>query len=812
MSESLNVIALISGGKDSFYSLLHCLRNGHRVVALANLYPARIHDGKDFEVESIPADQGIPGAGSLESNTDDDDDLNSFMYQTVGHEIIPLYASVTGLPLYRQPIIGGAAHQERDYDVHCAAIAGSANVNDETESMIPLLRHIIAQHPEANAISAGAILSNYQRTRVESVALRLGLTPLAYLWKYPTLPSIVRSSAPADEVQLLFDMCTAGLDARIIKVASAGLDERHLWECVSSLAGARRIKQALRKFGISGGSALGEGGEFETMVVDGPSCLFKKRIIVGEAEKREIQEEGGTARLSFRGASLDTKPGTDNNLSNIRVPDLLDHAFRTILESAFAKEPKVYSRSKPVSLSENLVDFALQDIKPLASDLVHRTILLEAGIQSSTVEEEAAALIAKTQAMLLKENIDSSHIMSIVLIFRNMADFAKINGLYSQLFPSASPPSRVTISCGDLLTPGRNIMMHLTATTERDVSKIDKNGLHVQSRSYWAPANIGPYSQAIQTNVLSQTGPTGLKAVSIAGQIPLIPASMALPASSYTSLGLQATLSLQHLWRIGSEMKVQTWTSAVAYFPKALTASETQLRTAHAVAAWTAIHMHSKPVENDDNGSDDADGKPDLWDLKYNPEHLILTSDAAESSRPLPDWSVFCLLNCQNDQEFIPPCFGVEVDELPRQSSIEWHAHYGLSGIQPGDVTVHHYQIQETGWIAWHMSVQLLSKTHVYTHSAIYLEMEDDMVVRDQTILLKDAQETMSILMQRPHGLSLHGATQYMTYMDCLRLETAWLGDENAINNHIVPCRSLWSPSGHRLSCVTLWKSVFTVA
>ncbi|KAH2141994.1 hypothetical protein KXV68_007084, partial [Aspergillus fumigatus] len=36
----LNVIALISGGKDSLYSILHCIRNGHKVVALANLYPS----------------------------------------------------------------------------------------------------------------------------------------------------------------------------------------------------------------------------------------------------------------------------------------------------------------------------------------------------------------------------------------------------------------------------------------------------------------------------------------------------------------------------------------------------------------------------------------------------------------------------------------------------------------------------------------------------------------------------------------------------------------------------------------------------
>ena len=44
-AERLNVIALVSGGKDSFFSLLHCMANGHRVVALANLYPARAAPG-----------------------------------------------------------------------------------------------------------------------------------------------------------------------------------------------------------------------------------------------------------------------------------------------------------------------------------------------------------------------------------------------------------------------------------------------------------------------------------------------------------------------------------------------------------------------------------------------------------------------------------------------------------------------------------------------------------------------------------------------------------------------------------------------
>ncbi|KAL8787791.1 MAG: hypothetical protein Q9213_001978, partial [Squamulea squamosa] len=171
MPRNLSVIALISGGKDSFFSLLHCLANGHRIIALANLYPP--------------------------SPTEEDHDLNSFMYQTVGHTLIPLYAEITSLPLYRQVIHGTALNQAKEYSTSCSGegistmAAGVWDSNDETESMVSLLQCVKADYPEANAVCSGAILSTYQRTRIESVALRVDLIPLAYLWQYPVLPTPV---------------------------------------------------------------------------------------------------------------------------------------------------------------------------------------------------------------------------------------------------------------------------------------------------------------------------------------------------------------------------------------------------------------------------------------------------------------------------------------------------------------------------------------------------------------------------------------------------------------------------------------------
>ena len=130
MSQSLNVIALISGGKDSIYSILHCLQNGHKVVAMGNVYPL---PRASSESKESHVTQGV------EAN---EDDLNSYMYQTVGHTVIPLYEQALGIPLYRQPILGNAVDMDSTYGQPTHGV-------DETESLVPLLQKIMAVHPEA---------------------------------------------------------------------------------------------------------------------------------------------------------------------------------------------------------------------------------------------------------------------------------------------------------------------------------------------------------------------------------------------------------------------------------------------------------------------------------------------------------------------------------------------------------------------------------------------------------------------------------------------------------------------------------------
>ena len=83
MTEPLKVIALISGGKDSFFSLLHCIQNGHKVVALGNLYPAA----------EKPASGSERGSNHAPPNENDEHDLDESEAEGLATEFIPRYDS-----------------------------------------------------------------------------------------------------------------------------------------------------------------------------------------------------------------------------------------------------------------------------------------------------------------------------------------------------------------------------------------------------------------------------------------------------------------------------------------------------------------------------------------------------------------------------------------------------------------------------------------------------------------------------------------------------------------------------------------------
>ncbi|KAL4728662.1 hypothetical protein ACLX1H_005413 [Fusarium chlamydosporum] len=822
--EQLNVIALISGGKDSFFNLIHC--KGSDVNGIPHgQSPFRQEDATETgpkagvqTSEDVLPPEGFqhidpeawipqPSASDGHDNTHNDQgsgepsdtDLNSFMYQTVGHEVLPLYPTATGLPLYRLPITGRAVRHERDYDATTdAQDKDKGNSSDETESMLPLLQAIVARHPEANAVCAGAILSTYQRTRVESIALRLGLVPLAYLWQYPILPP--PSGAISDDTQLLIDMANAGLEARIIKVASAGLDEDYLWERVSSETGSSRVKSALRKFGSTqGAAALGEGGEFETLVIDGPSYVFRKRIAISDEGRKIIREGGGCSWLLLAGARVEDKQDSAIN-PTVRVPDLLDSRFKAVFDEL---------PLPPDQLRDTYTSAATRQPTPLPRDtgspvedveIQRWSVLPDVSMSERPIQEETLQVVEKIRLLASKAGIQLSQITNTIIVLRRMSDFPKVNCEYGKLFPKPNPPSRVTISCGNLLPDGMNIAVYLSVPTPKAVQ--DRNGLHVQSRSYWAPANIGPYSQAIDVPVTARHQATSLRCISIAGQIPLIPATMLLPNLPEKSHELQIVLSLQHLWRVGQEMKVQWWTSSVAYFPRANSSAEVQRDAQLAGYAWK--QAHGSP-----DNEEEADSGPDLWDLKFNPAYMSLGNDDRSSRKVTPDWDALTLRQQNEPETCIPPMFAAEVEELPRQSDIEWHAHNGLSRMEEGSlVMVTMPEVGTTGWKTWHSVVTTETATVVYSTLAY------DCADKTKSPTLDDLKTDMRSVIHEsfrqfhPHGPDVIHSKLSLVYADAFQVKSLWNEPGNNSEAALIPCRSIWSSEGQSVKIVGLFETI----
>ncbi|KAL8721274.1 MAG: hypothetical protein Q9225_002016 [Loekoesia sp. 1 TL-2023] len=761
MDRKLNVVAFISGGKDSFFSFLHCIANGHKVIALANLYPP-----------------------DSSNHGEQDSDLNSHMYQTVGHSLIPLYADVLSLPLYRQEIRGTAVNQAKDY--HAAEVSeiqegttASAAAEDETESMMTLLQRIKRDHPEANAICSGAILSTYQRTRIESVAVRMHLIPLAYLWQYPELPT---SGSRKDG--LLSDMLAVGLDARIIKVASGGLDEALLWENVCAEATRKRIAKAMKRFG---GSVLGEGGEFETLVVDGPWPILKGAIKVREDCRKIIRGGAGEAWMTFAGGAIRKKDGEDTNwLEKPRMPELLDRAFKEVLEILDHQD---YHR---LSTDAYVSDVQAFSVKARWEDMYHictgkwtsRISNISAGYVGDDTEAQMAGINHVLLSVLRGVLHRSIHdIVFATILLRSMDDFQAVNQRYAKLFASRpNPPARVTMACGDKLPRGVNVMVSVVVSLDQDALR---HCLHVQSRSYWAPANIGPYSQA--TSVPLNTDSSGAL-IYIAGQIPLIPASMdiatrALSPKNTTSVArladfrLQTTLALQHLWRIGKAMSVGWWTGAIAF----LVACDDDIRhRAHvAASAWKEIHSQFRSRFQDPATATD-DAHFDIWDQQHNG---IPNFDTEQEDRILPDFSRLSVVTAdsarlQGVTDAIPPLFAVEVAQLPRDSKIEWQA-LGVSQAPMAffeTVSEHRHSITAYSMASDELVLGFIEIKPTDSMTSIDAQIE-------QSLLLL---QTRCKVTKAVNGHK----TIYMSYeFDC-----------NKFKAQVIACKSIWNIHGEKLA------------
>ena len=100
---------------------------------------------------------------------------------------------------------------------------------------------------------SGAIASNYQKSRLDGIAKELGVASLAPLWH-------------RDQESLLKEQIDAGFEMVITHVAAEGLDKSWVGRRLDYKA-FEELKKIRDKYKIN---ISGEGGEFETLVLNCP--------------------------------------------------------------------------------------------------------------------------------------------------------------------------------------------------------------------------------------------------------------------------------------------------------------------------------------------------------------------------------------------------------------------------------------------------------------------------------------------------------------------------------------------------------------
>ncbi|XP_026566402.1 diphthine--ammonia ligase isoform X3 [Pseudonaja textilis] len=489
----MKVVALISGGKDSTYNMMHCVAAGHQIVALANLRP---NEDKGF------------------------DELDSYMYQTVGHQAIELYAEAMGLPLYRHTIKGTSVNTGSIY-TKCEG--------DEVEDLYQLLK-LVKDKEEVEAVSVGAILSDYQRVRVENVCKRLAMQPLAYLWRQ-------------NQDTLLREIISLKVQAIIIKVAAIGLDpDKHLGKTLDEME--PYLLKLFQKYGVH---VCGEGGEYETFTLDCP--LFKKKIVVDSSEvvvhsadafapvaylrllKLHLED-----KVQFGGKILPGKCSCDTKeIEDHACPPSHERKETPCITWQFLR-PNFAQESKALKFSGKSLK-GYQWITGI-SVYIHSS-------EGKSIQELANNILSSLQAHMNLKGLALTDIILVHLYMKNMADFAVINSVYMTAFDLCSP-ARVCVEAP--LT--EDLLFQMDCLAQKDDKMISgascsqKQVMHVQSISHWAPANIGPYSQCIQVE----------DTLYCSGQIALVPCTMQLASGGIKK---EALMSLNHVERVLKAMNLK---------------------------------------------------------------------------------------------------------------------------------------------------------------------------------------------------------------------------------------------------------------
>jgi len=166
--------------------------------------------------------------------------FDSYMYHTANIHMVDYFAEACGIPLIAEP--------------------SSGEKEEELEDLERALQR--AKAIGIDGVIVGAIESEYQASRVKRICDSLSLEMYAPLWY----------RNPKEILQEIIKT----LEVIFVQVSAEGLDERWLGRRLDREA-IQDLKALHKKYRIH---LAGEGGEYETLVLDAP--FFKKRIKLKE--------------------------------------------------------------------------------------------------------------------------------------------------------------------------------------------------------------------------------------------------------------------------------------------------------------------------------------------------------------------------------------------------------------------------------------------------------------------------------------------------------------------------------------------------
>lgn len=176
----------------------------------------------------------------------------SYMFQTPDSKLLNAQAKSLGFPLIIQE--------------------SKAEKEIELDDLKLLIQKGIKEHG-IKGVAVGALASDYQHERVNRVCEQLNIKVFCPLWH-------------KDQYLVMNEMITAGFDVRMTKIAAEGLNKRWLGKKITT-EDMNKLLALNKKIGFH---TAGEGGEFETIVLDGP--IFKKPISIEYDVEMETEISG----------------------------------------------------------------------------------------------------------------------------------------------------------------------------------------------------------------------------------------------------------------------------------------------------------------------------------------------------------------------------------------------------------------------------------------------------------------------------------------------------------------------------------------